>query len=187
MFRPADRPGRSHRAANAILAPHQRIAGFTLWPEPDFPRTHTLKIKRHDVLAQVINRSDNVSKPRPLAPDWSSPYLAARRLIMEATGTTTTTPELNDTLGDVGLDSLARVELLAVIETEVGVYLDESKVDATTSVRELEQMVETGQGAERPVFPAWPRSRVARAARIALQGRGVCTARAVRADDRQGY
>jgi len=37
------------KAANADLAVQQRIAGWQLWPEPDFPRTHTLKIKRNEV------------------------------------------------------------------------------------------------------------------------------------------
>ena len=34
------------KAANATLGPNQRIAGWRLWPEEDFPRTHTLKVKR---------------------------------------------------------------------------------------------------------------------------------------------
>jgi long-chain acyl-CoA synthetase len=37
------------RAANGDLSVHQRIAGWRLWPERDFPRTHTLKIKRNGV------------------------------------------------------------------------------------------------------------------------------------------
>ena len=37
------------KAANATLGPNQRIAGWRLWPEEDFPRTHTLKIKRGPV------------------------------------------------------------------------------------------------------------------------------------------
>ena len=37
------------KAANATLGPHQRIAGWRLWPEDDFPRTHTLKVKRDPV------------------------------------------------------------------------------------------------------------------------------------------
>ncbi len=37
------------RAANADLAMHQRIAAWRLWPERDFPRTHTLKIRRNQV------------------------------------------------------------------------------------------------------------------------------------------
>jgi long-chain acyl-CoA synthetase len=36
----------SMKAANAQLAPQQRLAAFRLWPQDDFPRTHTLKVKR---------------------------------------------------------------------------------------------------------------------------------------------
>jgi long-chain acyl-CoA synthetase len=39
------------KAANATLGPSQRIAGWRLWPESDFPRTHTLKVKRDQVRA----------------------------------------------------------------------------------------------------------------------------------------
>jgi long-chain acyl-CoA synthetase len=42
------------KAANARLGPNQRIAGWRLWPEEDFPRTHTLKIKRAPVRAWAI-------------------------------------------------------------------------------------------------------------------------------------
>ncbi|MDQ3938298.1 MAG: AMP-binding protein [Chloroflexota bacterium] len=35
--------------ANRRLGEHQRIDGWRLWPEQDFPRTHTLKIKRAEV------------------------------------------------------------------------------------------------------------------------------------------
>jgi len=41
------------KAANATLGPNQRIAGWRLWPEEDFPRTHTFKIKRAQVRAWV--------------------------------------------------------------------------------------------------------------------------------------
>jgi len=39
------------KAANATLGPNQRIAGWRLWPDADFPRTHTLKVKRDRVRA----------------------------------------------------------------------------------------------------------------------------------------
>ena len=39
--------------ANKQLAPQQQIRGFTVWPESEFPRTHTLKVKRQDVLARL--------------------------------------------------------------------------------------------------------------------------------------
>ena len=37
------------KAANQALGPNQRIAAWRAWPEEDFPRTHTLKVKRDAV------------------------------------------------------------------------------------------------------------------------------------------
>lgn len=50
------------RAANATLGPNQRIAGWRLWPDADFPRTHTLKVKRDRVRAWAT-----VEAPLPVA------------------------------------------------------------------------------------------------------------------------
>ena len=36
--------------ANDQLAERQQVRGFTIWPEEDFPRTHTLKVKKGMVL-----------------------------------------------------------------------------------------------------------------------------------------
>ncbi len=41
------------RQANKQLASHQQVRGFTIWPEDDFPRTHTLKVKRPEVLEKL--------------------------------------------------------------------------------------------------------------------------------------
>ncbi|HYX49285.1 MAG TPA: hypothetical protein VE843_06055, partial [Ktedonobacteraceae bacterium] len=39
--------------ANKQLAAQQQIRGFTVWPDQDFPRTHTLKVKRPEVLERL--------------------------------------------------------------------------------------------------------------------------------------
>jgi long-chain acyl-CoA synthetase len=39
------------RAANRTLAVHQRVASWRLWPDADFPRTHTFKVQRDRVRA----------------------------------------------------------------------------------------------------------------------------------------
>jgi long-chain acyl-CoA synthetase len=39
------------KAANATLAVHARIAAWRFWPDDDFPRTHTYKVKRDQVRA----------------------------------------------------------------------------------------------------------------------------------------
>ncbi len=43
--------GAAVKAANATLAVHARIAAWRFWPDVDFPRTHTLKVKRNEVRA----------------------------------------------------------------------------------------------------------------------------------------
>jgi long-chain acyl-CoA synthetase len=48
-----DRIDAAVKAANGTLGPNQRIAGWRRWPEADFPRTHTLKVKRSQVRAWV--------------------------------------------------------------------------------------------------------------------------------------
>jgi long-chain acyl-CoA synthetase len=39
------------RAANSTLAPYSRVVAWRFWPDEDFPRTHTLKVKRNEVRA----------------------------------------------------------------------------------------------------------------------------------------
>ena len=67
---------------------------------------------------------------------------------------------------DLGLDSIGLVELLAVAETELGVYLDEGRVSGSTTVGELEALVAQG-GTTRGKSdqPKWPTGRLARMGR----------------------
>jgi long-chain acyl-CoA synthetase len=51
-----------HRASEAVslvnrqVSDHQRIRGHTVWPQEDFPRTHTLKIRKPLVMEYLQNR-----------------------------------------------------------------------------------------------------------------------------------
>ena len=49
------------KAANATLAVHARVAAWRFWPDADFPRTHTLKVKRDQVRAWA-----SVAAPLPV-------------------------------------------------------------------------------------------------------------------------
>ncbi len=42
------------RAANQRLAPHQQIRRHTVWPDATFPLTPTLKVKRADIAARLV-------------------------------------------------------------------------------------------------------------------------------------
>ncbi len=52
------------KAANGTLAQHQRIEAWRLWPDADFPRTHTLKVRRDQV-----RRWAAVDEPLPVRED----------------------------------------------------------------------------------------------------------------------
>ncbi len=57
------------KAANASLGPNQHIAGWRLWPEEDFPRTHTLKIKRNLVRSwAAVESAGSGSQAQPGPP-----------------------------------------------------------------------------------------------------------------------
>jgi long-chain acyl-CoA synthetase len=60
------------KRANASLAANQRVVAWRLWPDVDFPRTHTLKVKRDRIRAWAV-----VEQPLPVSdtaePIGSSP------------------------------------------------------------------------------------------------------------------
>jgi long-chain acyl-CoA synthetase len=50
------------QAANKLLAQHQHVRSHSVWPEPDFPRTHTLKVRRPDVERRLqAERSEKIT------------------------------------------------------------------------------------------------------------------------------
>jgi long-chain acyl-CoA synthetase len=51
------RVGAAVKAANATLGPNQRIAAWRAWEGEDFPRTHTLKVRRDQVRAWAAAES----------------------------------------------------------------------------------------------------------------------------------
>ena len=51
---------------NRQLADYQRIRGFTLWPQEDFPRTHTLKIRKGVVLDVLTGAAPSGQVPPTL-------------------------------------------------------------------------------------------------------------------------
>ncbi len=152
------------RGANATLDDRQQILGYSAWPDEDFPRTHTLKVRRNLVLDFL---RDNVTsrQPAPAAPD-SDPL---HRLIAQCSRHDGQITDEQDLGSDLGLDSLGRVELLSAIEEELGVFVDDTEIGPRTRVAELRAMVE--KGAQKPKvrkFPTWPRWRLVRWVRRGL-------------------
>ncbi len=157
--------------ANAALAPHQRIQGFTIWPEEDFPRTHTLKVRKHLVLEKLLEDRRGEAPPQrpPEAP--SAQVSSTVRLLARFTPIPEEDIQSSSRLGvDLGLDSLGLVEVLAAVETDQDIYLDESLFGEDTTVADLEAMILQGsQEAQTSPQFEWPLSPLATAGRSISQ------------------
>ncbi len=143
---------------NGQLAEQQRIRGFTVWAEEDFPRTHTLKVKKGVVVDTILGKIQ--PEPPAVSPAGGSPAGGARSLLQiigEVSKRRAGEVRDDATLdGDLGLDSLGRLELLLAIEAELGVYMDDSQLDPEMTVGALEALVE--EGSRNPPmmrFPGW--------------------------------
>jgi len=157
------------RETNRILAPHQQIRGFTVWPEEDFPRTHTLKVKRHE-LSELLGREEKVVKERSEAVE-KQVEVDLRNLVAQIAGVPREEIGPQSTLGlDLGLDSLSIVELLCLIEEKLGIYVEEESLPRPATVGDLETILADVQRSEALTpFPEWPLGFPARAARTLLQ------------------
>ncbi|MBI4201822.1 MAG: AMP-binding protein [Chloroflexi bacterium] len=158
--------------ANAQLAEKQHVRGWSVWPEEDFPRTHTLKVKK----GVVLDTLRGLAPASPAAiPGSAGPAAGGPRTLHAVVAAVSSLSQVqitdDKTLGeDLGLDSLRRVELLSVIEEELGAFLDEAQVSASTTVGQLHAMLREQGGAHTPVkFPSWGMSRWASIMRGALQ------------------
>lgn len=138
------------RRANAGLLAHQRVAGTTLWPEADFPRTPTRKVRG----AVVEERLDELERSRAEIFERPAPSDPLRGLILRILGR----PEelsAGTTLGDAGMDSLRRLELSSALKDELGVEVSEEHLTESLTIGELESLIERRERKPRLRFPAW--------------------------------
>jgi long-chain acyl-CoA synthetase len=140
--------------ANQQLADHQKIQAYSVWKKSDFPRTPTLKVQRRFVLEELLKdtvtgETDPVKTAKPLY-----------HIIQLVTGAPAEKIVPEASLGlDLMIDSLSRVELVGVIEEELGVELDESLVTDKTTIADLEQFVTSQKKAHGSAFKCWPLTR----------------------------
>jgi long-chain acyl-CoA synthetase len=164
-------------AANTRLAPHQQIRGSTVWPDPDLPRTPTLKVRKPDILARLDDLERPASAPIPAAAsklrrdslDASIDPITVivAGLANREPATVARTAHLST---DLELDSLQRVELLGIIEEETGIFVDDDTLDPDATVGDLIALVEAARDAKRGVGAwRWPLSPLVRAVGIAFQ------------------
>jgi long-chain acyl-CoA synthetase len=125
------------RRVNARLSSHQQITRLVLWPDTDFPRTPTRKIIRKEVqqkLQQLIAGKLPTSPPTPPA---TTPREKLRALVAQAAGAAPARVKADTILTTLGIDSVKRMLLLALIEEEFDKILPEESIGPTTTFRQL--------------------------------------------------
>jgi len=123
---------------NQRLLPYQRIQGFSIWPLDDFPRTPTRKIKKSEVAAQIIAQLQGKTQKTISSKDLSK----LERIIAQILEIPEY--EIKDDkrlVADLNLDSLRRIELVARIENDLSIAIDEAEIDQKTTVQDLKIMV----------------------------------------------
>ena len=159
------------RETNTRLGGHQQIRGFSVWPDDDFPRTPSMKVRKPEVLAWAEAGAGSAPPP-----DAAEAAAAAASSVERLIGQLEGVPQ--DRIGpdarlssDLGIDSLGRVELLSLIEEDLGVYIDDGELDPEETVGGLQARVDAGAGeavADEGIF-GWPLNPVAGALRIGIQ------------------
>jgi long-chain acyl-CoA synthetase len=124
--------------ANARLAAHQRVSTASWWPEADFPRTSTLKVRRH-LLPQPSELTEVAGVP-PVEGDPVSEAVASAAHV--------TAIQKDQTLAQLGIDSLAIVELVVLLEEKTGRALQEGALSTEMTVSALRAAVAAAPLAE---------------------------------------
>jgi long-chain acyl-CoA synthetase len=134
----AEDPGSIVEAANARLARHQRLASASWWAEPDFPRTSTLKVRRH------------MLPPPDAAAVRIDTLKASDDPVAQAVAGAAHVPGVlgHQSLGDLGLDSLGLVEVALAIEEKTGRVIQEADLRMDMTVDQLRQVVANAPSSE---------------------------------------
>ncbi|HXF38505.1 MAG TPA: AMP-binding protein [Blastocatellia bacterium] len=147
------------KKANESLNQYQQIRRWSIWPEEDFPRTSTQKIRKPLVLEKVRQRSE-VRDQRSV--DWNakpapSSFIVSAIARVSGESLAEVDPAANLEM-DLKLDSLGRIELLSALEDHYQVDIDEAAFTAATTVGDIEKMIREGprESAVPYEYPKWP-------------------------------
>jgi len=126
-------PGEILQEANRRIDSLQRITGFSIWPEAEFPKTTTLKIRKFLVKDRITRSGQGggaISGDRLLgliARVTESPVGAIR--------------EDSTLVNDLGLTSIGQLELLNHLEQEFHLDLEDSFIGPATTVADLRLII----------------------------------------------
>ncbi|MFH1644085.1 MAG: AMP-binding protein [bacterium] len=140
--------------ANEDLATYQRITGYSAWPDDDFPRSATRKVKKEEVLKILQSKKDASQK---IKKDTDGPV---KKILSQITGVEIDKIHAHSKLiENLKIDSLMWVEIVGRIGQDLNVAIDETIINQKTTVAELEKIIEKHEPLPKlPPLKKWSRS-----------------------------
>ncbi|MBK5273428.1 MAG: AMP-binding protein [Desulfuromonadales bacterium] len=146
--------------ANKNLDSLHQITGYTLWNEPEFPKTTTLKIKKFAVKEEIKKGSEEG--------DAAVSRDSLLNLLARVTGTSAAQIREESLLvADLGLTSIDRLELVNFLEQEYRLDIEDSQIGPQTRVSDLRQIIAKREKLTRhDHFRFWTNARFFRGVRM---------------------
>jgi long-chain acyl-CoA synthetase len=146
--------------ANKSLDALNQITGYTLWSEPEFPKTTTLKIKKFVVKEEI--------KKGTAGGDATAIRDSLINLLAKVTGTSAGEIREDSLLvADLGLTSIDRLELVSFLEQEYRLDIEDSQIGPQTRVSDLRQIIAKREKlTRRDHFRFWTNARFFRGLRM---------------------
>jgi len=120
---------------NTSLDELHRITGFSLWPDPELPKTTTLKVQKFIVKKRLLG-------PAEAGAEGGGSADRLRAMIARVLGCpASTVSEESCLVADLGLTSIARLELANALEQEFRIDLDDAAIGPQTRVADLRSII----------------------------------------------
>ena len=149
--------------ANHSLAEYQKLRRWYPWPDPDFPRTPTLK-----PLLPRIREAVNARLDVAITAQDGNSSLAT--LITQITGRPVAADSRSATLDtDLHMTSLDRVELMSALESRYQMDLSDLRFSEISTVGQLEKLLTESPAAPvEHLYPRWPQNWLTTALRLGV-------------------
>lgn len=151
--------------ANSHLATYQRINAYSVWPEMDFPRTVTRKVKKNAIIEWIQSNQQELG-------DYAQQKDRLITILAQIAGINPNKITLQSNLvKNLQLDSLMRVELVVWIEQDFDVEIQESDITPDTTVEQLDQLIKQQKAVvyKKPTLKKWPRTKIVGMLRLFVQ------------------
>ena len=163
MSSPGANAASAVEGANQSLADYQKIRHWSVWPEPDFPRTPTQK----PILPRIREALQRTSGGK-LGNTPNGDSLAG--LIAQITGRPIPPGSKDTNLeADLQLSSLDRVELMSVLEERYQMDLNGVQFQDAATIGQLQKLIaQVPPSTSAYVYPHWPQHWAVTAFRLAV-------------------